>query len=339
MQKRRNRHGHEHKRGPREAETLTHRQTRERRRAAGGPGRPGADTQRPRRRPSAPARRAPARAHLGPLTPRSRGSWRAAPCPRSASVSRGARRAAGGGRGAAFGRTRGRTEGRTPTAPPPRRPGGARRAGRGKGAAERTGSNQRRRRTGSGSDRATRPVAPSAASLRSGYFRGDALPRAVTSGAREPSPGGTCLISARLRETPGTRTERRGAPRGRPASSAEGEKTASSSPDRPPRGSPRPARPRPTAVPWDDLNSWAHKASRMPPPPHFMRGPRPTPVLEQQATQAGCATSGVPRARVPVPGRQCGQLGLPGPSFSLGPREPLRTGEEGVTHTGHRAAP
>ncbi|XP_069396356.1 uncharacterized protein C11orf96-like [Delphinus delphis] len=132
LQKRRNRHGHEHKRGPREAAALTHRhrQTQERRRAAGGPGRPGADTRRPRRRPSAPARRAPARAHLGPLTPRSRGSWRAAPCPRSASVSRGARRAASGGRGAALRRTRGRTEGRTPTAPPPRR-GAENRAGEG----------------------------------------------------------------------------------------------------------------------------------------------------------------------------------------------------------------
>lgn len=47
--------------------------------------------------------------------------------------------------------------GRTPTAPPPRRPGGAQRAGRGRGAAERTGSN-RRRRTGSGSGDALLPL-------------------------------------------------------------------------------------------------------------------------------------------------------------------------------------
>lgn len=111
-----------------------------------------------RARLPAPRPPPPARAHLGPLTPRSGGSWQAAPCPRSASVSRGACRASGGGRGAALGHTRGRTEGRTSTAPPPRRPGGARRAGRGRGAAERTGSNRRRRRTGSGSDPATRPA-------------------------------------------------------------------------------------------------------------------------------------------------------------------------------------
>lgn len=142
-----------------EARGTRGRQTQERRRAAGGPGRAGADTRRPRSCQSAPARPPPpARAHLGPLTPRSGGSWQAAPCPRSASVSRGACRASGGGRGAALGHTRGRTEGRTSTAPPPRRLGGARRAGRGRGAAERTGSNRRRRRTGSGSDPATRPA-------------------------------------------------------------------------------------------------------------------------------------------------------------------------------------
>lgn len=53
-------------------------------------------------------------------------------------------------------RSGGRTEGRTTTAPPPRRPGRAQRAGRGRGAAERTGSNRKRRRTGSGSGRAPR---------------------------------------------------------------------------------------------------------------------------------------------------------------------------------------
>lgn len=140
----------------------------------------------------------PARAHLGPLTPRSGGSWRAAPCPRSASVSRGACRASGGGRGAALGRTRGRTEGRTSTAPPPRRPGGARRAGRGRGAAERTGSNRRRRRTGSGSDPPTHPAVLPAASRRNRHFLAPPS-RVVISGARAPWPGTFCLISARRR--------------------------------------------------------------------------------------------------------------------------------------------
>lgn len=95
------------------------------------------DRQTPAPRP-APSPR-PTRAHLGPLTPGSGGSWRAAPCPRSASVSRGARRAAGSGGGDALGRTRGAPHDDGPAA---RRPVGARRAGRGRGASKRTGSNR-----------------------------------------------------------------------------------------------------------------------------------------------------------------------------------------------------
>lgn len=261
--------------------------------------------------------------HLGSLTPRSGGSWRAAPCPRSASVSRGALRASGGGRGAALGRTRGRTEGRTSTAPPPRRPGGARRAGRGRGAAERTGSNRRRRRTGSGSDPATHPAVLPAASLRNRHFLAPALPDLVISGARAPWPGTFGLISARRREPI------QGGCAGRVWSGTHHRlQTISARKLRAPG-------PRATAGgTLGDLNSWAHRPPRcLLGPVHcpLLPGATPRPVPARQATQAS-VTSPRARARVPTSGRQ---LGLPEPG--LGNPRDLESG--GFTHTGHGAAP
>lgn len=113
-------------------------------------------------------RRAPARAHLGPSR-RAPGGHGGLPPARARPRCRGrAPGPAGGGRGGTVGRTRGRTETRTPTAPPPRRPGGAQRAGRGKGAAERTGSY----RSGDGpeTDVAARPA------LRAAPARATSLP-------------------------------------------------------------------------------------------------------------------------------------------------------------------
>lgn len=128
--------------------------------------------------------RAPARAHLGPLTPGSGGSWRAAPCPRSASVSRGARRAAGSGGGNALGRTRGRTEDRTTTAPPPGalegrgEPGGEGEPPSGREATERG--------DGPEAEVAARPARRPLPSLRGTGFLRPTHRQNVTSGARGP---------------------------------------------------------------------------------------------------------------------------------------------------------
>lgn len=129
---------------------------------------------------------------------------------------------AGGGRGGTVGRTRGRTETRTPTAPPPRRPVGAQRAGRGKGAAERTGSY----RSGDGpeADVAGRPA------LRAAPARTTSLPVCGPSWNLGLLP----FVAARL-------------PKGRPArSTARWDKNrVISNPSRasPMPGSPRPRRP------------------------------------------------------------------------------------------------
>lgn len=164
---------------------------------AGGAGPPSDETARPRRRPGP----ADARAHLGPLTPGSGGSWRAAPCPRSASVSRGARRAAGSGGGNALGRTRGRTEDRTTTAPPP----GAR-EGRGEPGGEGeppSGREATERGDGPEAEAAARPARRRLPSLRGTGFLSPTH-RQTSLPAREArSTGSASLTSARRHQGPG----------------------------------------------------------------------------------------------------------------------------------------
>lgn len=116
-------------------------------------------------------------------------------------MSRGARRAAGSR--SAHVRTHRRTEGRTATAPPPRRPGGAQRAGRGRGAAERTGSNRRWQRTGSGNEPTCPALCTSPGSL---HFRDQTHPGTI-SGARDCASLCPCVTSASTQQWRGVKVQ------------------------------------------------------------------------------------------------------------------------------------
>ncbi|XP_063471454.1 basic salivary proline-rich protein 4-like [Symphalangus syndactylus] len=213
------------------------------------------------------------------------------------------------GRAPDHGRTHERKEDRTPTAPPPRRPEGARRAGRGRGAAEETGSNRRRRRTGSGNCRAPRPPMPHPALA------------GVASAAK---PTWKASLPARWPPLLGASTSLppavvAGDPRG-----AHGTPRVSSSSlggNRGAPGAPTPRPPRPARPP--SLLSAGWESTREPhvPPGHACADP------EERTAQAGKAP------RMPAPAAGASQ-----PRARSLPREPPpepRTEEEGRTYWTH----
>lgn len=288
---------------------------RPRRRPAGGPG---ADRQRRGRvgaaggpRPAqrrhtktveTPERARPppaARTHLGPLKPRSGGSWRAAPQPAPARPR--CRWARAGPRAVdAEPRLGARADTRKTAHRRPRRP--AAREGRGEPGGGGEPPNRREATEGDGPEaevaarparsplcggKPAQPPAPSPHLAARRHFRRADLV------VRRHSPG--CRRSL---QTPGTHRKGRGAARGRRARSTEPGS----------RAVPRPP-PHASAGPSGRPELRAHEPRRLPPPPPATSGglgtllSRATPytvLLDQQATQAGCATCSVPRA----PGRR-----------------------------------
>lgn len=241
-------------------------------------------------RPSAPARRAPGPRSPRPLTPGSGGSWRADPCPRSASVSRGARLAAGGRRGGALGRTRGRTDGPHADGPAAPAPGRGAESPAGEGSRRADGKQPKEATDRKRKWRRAPPSAPHPATLPQGacVVAASAAPPALQRHFRRASK-----TAGRRREVP---TDKHGE-----AQASDGRAGK--------RGRRRRGRARVVASPSGARGSPSSRGggNGRPPPPLSVRArPARRPPrshaparAEQTATLAGCAPEGGPRASGP----------------------------------------
>lgn len=309
---------------------------RPRRRPAGGPGadrdagesepravqgRPSADTQRPWRRLSAPARRPPPALTWAPSSraPGGHGGQPPSQPPLGLGV---AGRAPGRGRWMrsrawAHARTHGRPHTDGPAAPPP-----------GKGAESRAGEGSHRTdgKQPKAMDRKRKwlldpPGRPSAAaSLRSLQPPAPTWPRGVTSGALTSSSGATRPVAAAA-SRPRERTERGGAQRGA-AGRARPNREAALSPDRPRT---------PVPDPRGDLSSGPTSpdgSRRRHPPPQAgsapsSPGPRPTPSSwTSRPRRRGVPPAACQGRRGVVAGVTLRTAGPPGPTPQPRPKEP-----------------